>query len=331
MPHSNCSVCRPPTTSFSSHPIGTVATLAEMLRHPLAELQHIASTADQRYRIGKVKIKKDGTRRICFDALGVLKSIQARIQCMILNKVKYPIYLQGSIKDTASPRGQKANARLHTRKRVLITEDIEKFFPSVHRVLIFDIWHRFFKFPPEVADILTRLTIKDGSLPQGTKTSALLANLVFWEDEWRLVAAFHERGVTYTRLIDDITCSSRTDLSTEATTSIITAIHAMVRRKGLRLNDKQDIARAGDRKVATQLVVNAKTSLPPKKRSAIRAAVASLRSEPETARSTPKYKREYQRVSGKVAYLQQHHPHEAAQLRGALENLRPVSDAAHQK
>src|ERR1017187_2128892 len=195
VPHSNCSVCQPPTTSFSSHPIGTLDTLASRLKHSVPELEDIAATADQRYRIGKRARKKDGTFRICYDALGELKSIHGRIQCMILNKVTYPIYLQGSIKDPISPRGQKPNAEQHTRKRTQIAEDIKQFFPSVRRQVVFDIWQRLFKFPPVVADILTRLTTKDGSLPQGTKTSALLANLVFWEDEWLLVADFHKRGL----------------------------------------------------------------------------------------------------------------------------------------
>jgi len=212
VPHSNCSVCQPPTTSFSDRPIGTIAALSRMLKHPIQELEQIAATADQRYRIGRRELKKDGTWRICYDALGVLKGIQARIQCLILNKVHYPIYLQGSIKDPISPRGQKANACLHVRKRVLISEDIKQFFPSVSSHVVFDIWHRFFKFPPPVAEILTKLTTKEGALPQGTKTSALLANLVFWEFEWRLVADFHGRGITYSRLIDDITCSTARDL-----------------------------------------------------------------------------------------------------------------------
>ena len=323
MPHSNCSVCRPPTTSFSQHPIGTVAALARILRHPLHELEHIVATADHRYRIGKRELKKDGTWRICYDALGVLKSIQARIQCLILKKVSFPPYLQGSIKDPVSPRGQKANAGLHVRKRVLISEDIKHFFPSVTSHVIFDIWHRFFKFPPTVAEILTKLTTKDGVLPQGAKTSALLANLVFWEYEWRVVDDFHLRGITYTRLIDDITCSTARDLTTEETTALIEALHAMVRRKGLRFNNKQDIARAGDRKMATKLIVNAKTALPAERRSAIRAAVAQLRRRPVSARSTPAYAHDYHRISGQVAYLQQHHPNEGAQLREVLTGFRP--------
>jgi hypothetical protein len=296
-----------------------------MLKHSIADLQHIAATADQRYRIGKQERKKDGTLRTCYDALGPLKSVQARIQCLILNKVTYPIYLQGSIKDRTSPRGQAANARRHTRKRCLITEDIKQFFPSVRRHLVFDIWHRFFRCPPIVAECLTKLTTKADTLPQGAKTSALLANLVFWEDEWCLVADLHERGITYTRLIDDITCSSNADLSAAEIERTITALRTMVQRRGLRLNDhKQTIARTGVRMVATKLVVNAKTALTTEQRSAIRAAVAGLRATTDAARVTPRYQRQYQKISGRVAYLQQHHPTEAAHLRATLHILRPA-------
>ena len=131
MPHSNCSVCQPPTTSFRSSPIGTLQALSRILKQSIPDLQQIALTANQRYRIGKRIRKKDGTIRICWDALGELKSIHARIQYKILNKVTYPIYLQGSIKDPVSPRGQKPNAEQHTRKRTSFTGDIKQFFPSV--------------------------------------------------------------------------------------------------------------------------------------------------------------------------------------------------------
>ena len=139
-----------------------------------------------------------------------------------------------------------------------------------------------------------------------------------------MVADLHERGITYTRLIDDITCSTARDLTTVETTGLIEALHAMVRRKGLRFNNKQDIARAGDRKVATKLIVNAKTALPAKRRSAIRAAVAQMRRRPQSARSTVAYAHDYHRISGQVAYLQQHNPNEGARLREVLSGLRSL-------
>ncbi len=325
MPHSNCSVCQPPATSFSKRPIGSLATLAQMLQLTTSELARITADADRLYRIGKRELKKDGTIRLCFDALDPLKSVQARIQCLILNKVTYPRYLQGSIKDRTSPRGQAANARLHVGRKTLITEDIKQFFPSVRRSIVFDIWQRFFRFPPVVAECLTKLTTKEGALPQGAKTSALLANLVFWEDEWRLAADFHTRSISYSRLTDDITCSSNAPLPPAELTHCIAAIRTMCQRKGFQLKrQKQTIARAGTRMVTTKLVVNAKTSLPTEQRSAIRAAVAAIAATPSGQRNTKTYEQRYRRAAGKVSYLKQHHPHEAAQLRARLRAERPT-------
>jgi retron-type reverse transcriptase len=301
-----------------------VETLARMLQTPLAELQRVSDNASALYRIGKRKLKKDGTMRLCYDAVRPLKSIQARIQCLILNQVQFPRYLQGGIRDKANPRGQAPNARLHLRKNTQITEDIEKFFPSIYRSVVFDIWHRFFRFPPPVAECLTKLTTKDRYLPQGAKTSSLLANLVFWEHEWALVADLHARGITYTRLIDDITVSSDTVLPRAELSTIIGAIRELCRTKGLRLQRrKQTIARAGNRMITTELVVNTKTSLPPKKRSSIRAAVAGILKAPPQQRQTNAYGRKYRRTAGQVAYLKQHHPSEAASLLAALHTAKP--------
>jgi len=290
-----------------------------MLQVSVADLLEISANAELFYRIGKRERKDDGTTRICYDALPRLKSAQARIQCLILNRVFYPVYLQGGIRDRDKPRGQAASARMHLQKRTLVTLDIERFFPSVHRPAVFDIWHRFFRCPPPVAECLTALTTKDGCLPQGAKTSSLLANLVFWEDECRLVAALHARGICYTRLTDDIAFSSAADLSNPQITDVISAIRHLCMRKGLRLNRrKQTIARAGDQMVTTKLVVSSKTSLTRKKRSAIRAGVAAIARVPEHERNMLHYQKKYRRIRGQVSYLKQHHPAEAVQLRHRL-------------
>jgi hypothetical protein len=293
-----------------------------MLRLPVADLEHLAATANGRYRVGKREVKKDGDIRVCYDAIGELKSAQARIQCMMLHNVDYPRYLQGSIRDRQNPRGQRPNAAMHTRKRTLITEDIKKFFPSVRAEIVFGIWHKFFRFPPPVATLLTKLTTKDGELPQGTKTSALLSNLVFWDVEWKLVEKLHIQGITYSRLIDDITISSKADFSTPQTTEIIKLINAMAVKKGLKLNmGKQTISRAGDRHLTTKLVVNVKTSLPSEQRAKIRAAVRRAEIAPGHLRASERFQKAVRKVGGRVGYLKQHHPKEAEALQSKLREV----------
>jgi hypothetical protein len=240
-------------TCFRTRPIGTLRTLARMLRWPgsqktPAELQDVADQAGSLYRVAGAKRKPDGSVRYVFDAKFPLKTIQGRIQCMILRTVDFPEYLQGSLKN----RGQASNARRHLGRRLVITEDVQNFFPATSANVIFDIWHQFFCFPPEVAECLTKLTTKDGSLPQGAKTSPLLANIVFWQRERDLVLEFQRRGIVYTRLVDDITCSAVRDLSRSEISWVIQKLRHMTESFGFRLKrKKQTIAHASSRMVAT--------------------------------------------------------------------------------
>jgi len=291
-----------------------------MLRWPgsqktAAELQYVANQASSLYRVAGVKRKPDGSVRYLFDAKFPLKTIQGRIQCMILRTVSFPEYLQGSLKN----RGQASNARRHTGRRLVITEDVQNFFPATSAKIVFDIWHHFFRFPPEVAECLTKLTTKDGSLPQGAKTSPLLANIVFWQRERDLVLEFQQRGIEYTRLVDDITCSAVRNLSRGEISWVIRKLRHMTESFGFRLRRKKEtIAHASARMVATKLVVNVKLSLPSERRSQIRAAVNScVASKAKIDRPSDKA---FNRVSGQLAYLTQYHSAEGKSLREVLRN-----------
>jgi retron-type reverse transcriptase len=236
---------------------------------------------------------------------------------MILRSVYFPEYLQGSLKH----RGQASNARRHMGRRLVITEDVQNFFPATSAKTIFDIWHHFFCFPPDVAACLTKLTTKDGSLPQGAKTSPLLANIVFWQRERDLVLELQERGIVYTRLVDDITCSAVRDLSRSEISWVIQKLRHMAKSFGFRLKRKKEsVAHASSRMVATQLVVNVKLSLPTERRAKIRAAVnCCVASE---VNDCPVPDKALNRVSGQLAHLTQFHPAEGKALREKLRIVR---------
>ncbi len=322
MPHLLCSDYPVLDTFFKTRPIGTLGTLAKMLRCPGAEatpqeLMRVAEQANSLYRKVASKRKPDGTAREIFDAKFPLKSIQGRIQRMILVTVQFPEYLQGSIKG----RGQGTNARKHVGRRLIITEDLENFFPNTSERLVFEIWHRFFCFPPEVSACLTKLTTKDGALPQGAKTSPLLANIVFWQFERDLVLEFQKRGVVYTRIVDDITCSAIRDLPPNEINWVITKLRAMAEAFGFRLKQqKETIAPANTRMVATKLLVNVRPALPSERRSNIRAAVKAC--EVSAFRGTVVPDKVFNQVSGQLAYLTQYHPNEGKALRQRLRATR---------
>jgi hypothetical protein len=269
-------------------PIGSRVALARMLNSPIEELTRVESTADDLYREVK-QLKKDGTPRVCYDAKLPLKAMQARIQCLILKKVKYPSYLMGGLADRENPRDYVRNAIVHVGPRVMDNEDVASFFPSISSAAVFNIWRYFFHFPVEVTRTLTRLTTRRNELPQGAKTSSYLANLVFWETEPDLVAKLRSMGFEYTRYIDDMTISSKIDKSAEEVGSALSLLASMVKRQGFRFKrSKHSLVYAGQRMEVTGLVVgNHSAGLQRAKRSGVRALVhqceVQARNAPESA------------------------------------------------
>ena len=226
-----------------------------MLRCSIDELTRVELAADALYR-EVVEVKKDGSPRICYDAKPPLKGMQARIQCMILKKAGYPSYLMGGLADPENPRDYVRNAKIHAGARVMVNEDVAGFFPSTTDHVVLDIWRQVFHFPPDIARTLTRLTTRQGQLPQGAKTSSYLANLVFWGLEPGLVERLRAMGFAYTRYIDDMTISSTTDKTPEELGAAISLMASMLKRHGLRFKRKKhNIAYAGERMEVTGLVV----------------------------------------------------------------------------
>lgn len=253
--------------SYPFDPITTVAALARCLRFDADVLVDIAGKANGLYRA--IKPIPPSTR-LCFDALDPLKAIHEQIKHKIFLNVHFPAYLQGSIKK----RSYYSNAELHTGKQILVTEDVKKFFPSVRASKVHDVWRNFFLFSPEVADLLTKLTTKDGALVQGAIPSSYLANLVLWRIEPFFHARFAAEGITYSRYVDDMIMSSKTHLTKQQQTQIVARVMGMVREVGLSIGrDKHKVYSASKPMLATKVVVNKKPSLTVKKRSAVRAQV----------------------------------------------------------
>lgn len=303
-------------------PVGSRAALARMCKCTLEELTRVESVADDLYREVR-QPKKDGTYRTCYDAKYPLKGMQGHIQCMILKKVSYPRYLMGGLADRENPRDYVRNAAIHAGARVMVNEDIAGFFPSTSDRVVFDIWKYVFHFPPDVARTLARLTTRRGELPQGAKTSSYLANLVFWALEPSFVERLQAMGFEYTRYIDDMTISSRSDKTPEELGAAITLLASMVRRYGLRFKRKKHhIAYAGQRMEVTGLVVGEKSAgLGQTKRSNVRALVhrceVAVRAN-RAAVGDPAQRR----TASLVGQLSRLHPSEGNALKKRLAALR---------
>lgn len=299
---------------YNARRIGTLKALCSAIGEPRLDLQDLLTRSDALYR--EVPIEKpDGTLRVAYDALTPLKQIQRKIKTRILDRVVYPSYLTGSIKQ----RDYKRNAELHLGARIVINEDIEGFFPSTSAAHVFNIWRKFFGFSEEVAQCLTSLTTRHDQLPQGAGTSSYLANLVFWRDEPRLYAAFSEQNLPYSRYVDDITISSKQFLTDKEKTQVIGQVYAMLRKHGYRpKRAKHEIASSGRRMAVTKLSVNHKPGVDKSKRSQLRAAVHQIEQRFAAGETLPSDHGIYAQTLAQVRQLERFHPGKGSILKNRL-------------
>ena len=263
-------------------PIAKVSSLASLLSTNESKLLYIAGNVDRFYRSGKVLKKGNGELRRTHDAEQPLKTIHEMIKRRILRKVDYPFYLQGGIADTKQPRSCRAHASNHSGKKLIITEDIKDFFPCTSEEIVKKIWQYCFRFSPEIANILTRLTTYQNQLPQGWKTSSYLANLVFWDTEPDLVSSLEQQGYSYSRYIDDITVSSGHYMNNKQKGDVISKIYGRLFSKGFApKRSKHEILSQSQRMTVTGLGVNGKKPTVSKhKRNRVRAGVFQLENLP---------------------------------------------------
>ena len=302
---------------YPFRPIGSLSTLASMMRMPERDMVRLASQANGMYRPVKLK-----TGRQTFDANAPLKFAHARIKATLLDHVDFPWYLTGSLKG----RDYKVNAELHKDQAVVICEDVKGFFGAVSDERVFDIWRHFFNFPLNVSEILTSLTVKDQCLPQGAIPSSYLANLALWRDEPLLQAKMAASGVIYSRYVDDIAISSKTSLTQTQKTELIAAVYGMLLRNGLSAKrEKHEIFPATRRMITTKLIVNRKASLLPAQRSNVRAAVhevESLALKPDVEDGL--VWKALSLAANRVGQLGRFHPNLAEPLRERLQVVREM-------
>ncbi len=198
----------------ATNSISSVDTLAEALNIPLSELKFIKNMSpDSRYK--RKEVPKSGGMRVVYDPHPKVRLIQKRINNRIFLKlIDWPEYLYGSLPNTfikgeVFQRDYIACASKHCLSKSLIKVDISNFFDNIHRDYVFDVFNDLLKLPDEVSDFLTDICCYKNFVVQGALTSSYLALLCFWNLEGELVRKFDRKNLVYTRLVDDITVSSK--------------------------------------------------------------------------------------------------------------------------
>lgn len=162
-----------------------------------------------RYRTFTIP-KSDGSLRTIEEPGSALKQRQQTINRQVLQRMNvHPAvmsYVQG--------RSIANHAWAHAGAELIITVDIQDFFPNTRADRVETFFNSLYRFPP-LAEMMTILTTRGGGLPQGAPTSPALSNLVNEALDKKLARRTQQLSGHYTRYADDLAFSfprSRTRL-----------------------------------------------------------------------------------------------------------------------
>ncbi len=325
--------------SYKKKPIGSLNSLARTLNISISELLEVSENADAFYTPNEPEPKSNGKMRQTYAVDEPLHSIQDKILEKVISGVEFPEYLQGSIKDSDSPRDYVRDAAYHVGREVLLKEDISSFFSSTRTEFVHNTWKYFFSFPEDVATTLTRLTTYKGFIPEGAPTSPAIANLVFWKHEPKLESELRETGYLYSRYVDDITVSFATRIRKVELQNVTTKIYGMFNAHGLQPNRDKDengllkkrVARSKSKPMVVHgLNVNSgRPTLPKEERYKIRAAVRELELLVQSSTSLDEIKKRFDSVTGRVNMMKRLHPNEAQKYIEKLDEIAKTLDTSN--
>lgn len=186
------------------------------------------------------KTKKDGGRREIVEPDSKLKQVQHAIIARYFadeqpHSAAIAYRKKKSIANHVWP---------HAGAELLITADIEDFFPATTAGRVEDWWCQ--RVEGGLARLLTLLTTYRGGLPQGAPTSPGLSNFLNRELDERLVSRASAAGACYTRYCDDMVFSWRyePDLPADFEPGVRAILHEfgyrLHPRKGWRVHQRRD-------------------------------------------------------------------------------------------
>jgi RNA-directed DNA polymerase len=156
------------------------------------------------YESFEIPKKRGGTRPIDKPIRG-LALAQDRLAAVLSYTYKPKSFIHGYVPE----RSFLTNARYHEKQKWVLNVDIKNFFGSIGFARIRGLFmSKFFSFNHRVATILARLTTYKDALPQGARTSPILANIIAHNLDKHLVEIAAKERLRYSRYADDITFSS---------------------------------------------------------------------------------------------------------------------------
>ena len=146
--------------------------------------------------------KKRGGLRLIEAPHENLKRVQRRLAAL-LQRIEPPKFLMAPVKG----RSYVHNAAAHVGSRAYRLLDLEDFFPSCSSNRVYWFFHKKLKCSPDVASILTKISTRNGYLPQGSPSSPILAYFAYCDMWSEIDEIIDSSGCRLTVYADDITVS----------------------------------------------------------------------------------------------------------------------------
>ncbi len=205
-----------PTKKSNTNSLRSLQSLSSALDIPLCELL-LAQSMPSIKRYDKIELKKiNGEIREVYDPHYLIRKIQKRINNRIFKTlILWPEYLFGSVpsskeeKKIGIERHYIACARKHCHAKTILKVDIKNFFDNIHKDVVYGIFKRVLKYKGDALNYLVDICCYDERVVQGALTSSYIASLCLFDIEYEVFRRAERKGLVYTRLVDDITVSSK--------------------------------------------------------------------------------------------------------------------------
>ena len=321
---------------ISKNSISSRENLCKLLRVSDEFLASVMALSPEDRYTKKEHVKKaGGISRPIYNPHRFLRKLQKRINIAIFSNhyvIRWPHFIYGSVpnqknNDAYDSKDYVSCAGRHCGAKSLLKVDVSSFFDNIHQDIVFSIFSKFLKYDEDVSRILTDLCCHNSHLVQGGLTSSYIASLCLYDVEGDVVERLNRKGFIYTRLVDDITVSSKS-LNTDFTYAL-KIISDMLTAKDLPINEgKTKVFRTSTEPLTVHgLRVSFNTPrLPADEVGRIRAAVRNLESlavQPGY-RTSHGYRHDYNRCMGRVNKLLRvgHNQHEP--LLARLNSIKPL-------
>lgn len=320
--------------SIAKKRITSLKILSDTLSISESELIRINSLSDHE-KYTELKVPKiDGTDRIVYSLNSDLRKVQYRINKRIFRElIKWPNHLFGSVpsnndsnKDQIK-RDYVACASLHCGAKSILKIDINNFFDNIHKDIVTDIFSNVLKIEGFALELITDLCCKGNFIVQGALTSSYIASLCLHDLEADIIKRAERKNLVYTRLVDDITVSSK--LSNFDFSQIKSHIENMLANKDLPVNkNKSKILKES----IQPLVVHGlrvdfeQPRIPSDEVKKIRASLHNLcnLAKKNNMRTSSTYRKEYNRCLGRINRLGRLNHNKHSSFIKIIEKIKPL-------